>query len=382
MAPIPYVVGQWVRGNRFYGRASLIEEVLEGPRNAIWLLGTRRMGKTSLLKQIEYLAGIADNPRYFPVFWDFQGAGMPEELHLNFADALLDAEDRLDRIGLGLEDVAADDLFVSLGKLRRALRDRNLRLLLLCDEVEELIRLQQKDPSLLRKLHRVMQSQEDTRSVLASTIRLWALADRIEDTSPFLHGFAPPLYIERFTEEEARSLIRQTHLDASEQPRIPNEVAEAIREHCGNHPYLVQLVCKRYLETGRLIDAIEQVGTDQMVSYFFSVDFGMLSDQEAGILRLITRDREAAASTIIEETGVGHDAIAGSLQRLENLGYLRRNDEQRFELANFFSAAGCEKSWINRPPVLPSLRRRRRPTGKSNCHPFTPRALPVASSPN
>ena len=46
----PYVVGQWVRGPRFYGRVSQIEEILDGPRNSLWVLGTRRIGKTSLLR--------------------------------------------------------------------------------------------------------------------------------------------------------------------------------------------------------------------------------------------------------------------------------------------------------------------------------------------
>jgi len=48
----PFVVGQWVRGDRFYGRTAQIEEILEGHRNAIWVLGTRRVGKTSLMKQV------------------------------------------------------------------------------------------------------------------------------------------------------------------------------------------------------------------------------------------------------------------------------------------------------------------------------------------
>jgi AraC-like DNA-binding protein len=338
MVSIPYVVGQWVRGDRFYGRAPLIEEVLEGHRSSIWLLGTRRIGKTSLLKQIEHIAETSENPRFFPVFWDFQGTGEPEELHLNFADALLDAEERLERIGLGLDDVTAEDLFVSLGRLRRQLRDRNLGLLLLCDEVEELIKLQQKDPSLLGKLRRAMQTREDTRSVIASTIRLWALADRQEDTSPFLHGFTPPLYIERLSDEEAWSLIRQERLDAHQRPRIPDEVTEAIREHCGNHPYLIQLVCKRYFETGRLLDAIEQVGTDRMVSYFFSVDFEMLSDQEADIVRFIASSTGVQSHSIQEALAIGADSAKGSLHRLENLGFISRNRDQRFILANrFFS---------------------------------------------
>jgi hypothetical protein len=66
-----------------------------------------------------------------------------------------------------------------------------MSLLLLCDEVEELIKLHGKDASLLRKLRHAMQSREDIRTVLASTIRLWSLADHEEDTSPFLHGFTP-----------------------------------------------------------------------------------------------------------------------------------------------------------------------------------------------
>jgi predicted AAA+ superfamily ATPase len=56
----PYVVGQWVRGEKFYGRVALIAEILHGPRNAIWLLGYRRIGKTSLLRQIEHLTSDAE----------------------------------------------------------------------------------------------------------------------------------------------------------------------------------------------------------------------------------------------------------------------------------------------------------------------------------
>ena len=45
-----YIVDRWVRGADFYGREALISEILEGARDGIWLLGTRQVGKTSLLK--------------------------------------------------------------------------------------------------------------------------------------------------------------------------------------------------------------------------------------------------------------------------------------------------------------------------------------------
>ena len=181
---IPFVVGQWVRGERFYGRSEQLSEILDGNRNWVWLLGTRRVGKTSLLKQLEYLTASSPERGYFPVLWDLQGSEDPAELHLDFGDALLDAEERMEEIGIDLADVEDDDLFVSLGKLRRKLRSKRLKLLLLCDEVEELIKLNEKAPALLRKLRRALQSREGIRSVLASSIRLWALAEQRDDTSP------------------------------------------------------------------------------------------------------------------------------------------------------------------------------------------------------
>jgi hypothetical protein len=224
--------------------------------------------------------------------------------------------------------------------------------LLLCDEVEELIKLDRKDPALLRKLRRAMQSNDDTRCVLASTIRLWALTEQKEETSPFLQGFTPPLYIERFSDEEARSLIEQSHLGPEDRPRFTNEAIEAIRDHCDNHPYLVQLVCKRYLETGGLEDAIDQVATDRMVSYFFSVDFELLAEKEREIIQIIARQPAAASNSIREELSLGSDALEGTLRRLENLGFIRKNSERRFVLANYFF-----RRWLQemRDHTVPSI---------------------------
>ncbi|MDH4125667.1 MAG: winged helix-turn-helix domain-containing protein [Gammaproteobacteria bacterium] len=347
---VPFVVGQWVRGERFYGRSAQISEILDGPRNCIWLLGTRRIGKTSLLKQIEYMAETDPDRSYMPIFWDFQGADSPAELHRNFADALLDADERLERAGIALADVESDDLFVSIERLRRQLRSRKMKLLLLCDEVEELIELQRKDPSLLRKLRHAMQSREDIRTVLASTVRLWALANSREDTSPFLHGFTPPLYIQRFSDEEARSLIEQSHLAPSQQPHYADGVADGILVHCDNHPFLVQLVCKRYFEIGSLEEAIERVATDRMVSYFFSVDFEMLSPAERGIVETIARQSPATTDSIAATCTLDPDALSGNLRRLEDLGFIRSANNTQFELANSFF-----RRWLRstKEPVLP-----------------------------
>ncbi len=336
MPVTPFVIGQWVRGKKFYGREALIEEILHGNRNWLWLLGTRRIGKTSLLKQIEHLTSSAEDSPYFPLFWDFQGADDPKELHLGFTDSLLDAEERLDQRGISLDQVETDDLFTSLSRLRRKLRSKKLKLLLLCDEVEELIKLNRKDPSLLRKLRRAMQSQEDIRSVLASTIRLWALSDERGDTSPFLHGFSPPLYIHNLDDEEARALIRQVNLPTDSRTRFDDQAVELIRGHCDNHPYLVQLLCKRCLELDDLDEAIEQVAADPMVSFFFSVDFEMLSETERDIIRVIGEQDSSTSNSIQVRISVETPTLSASLHRLEHLGYIRRNQDHRFILVNYF----------------------------------------------
>jgi DNA-binding winged helix-turn-helix (wHTH) protein len=333
---VPYVVGQWVRGERFYGRSAQIAEILRGERDLVWLLGTRRIGKTSLLKQIELLSGADPEAEFFAMYWDFQGVDTAAELHLNFSDALLDAEDRLRRLGIDVDEVTADDLFVALERLRRRLRSQGLRLLLLCDEVEELLGLQRSEPSLLRKLRHALQSRDGIRTVLASTIRLWALAGHTDDTSPFLHGFTPPVYIDRLTDDEARSLVSQSHLQPEERPDIDDETMTEILGHCDNHPYLLQLVCKRFVESGQLAEAIGQVATDRMVSYFFSVDFDMLSATEQRIVHAIVETPEITRDGIRERLSVRADELDGCLRQLTDLGFIRHDGDGRFALANSF----------------------------------------------
>ncbi len=335
-APVPFVVGQWVRGKRFYGRTGQISEILEGNRNWLWVLGTRRIGKTSLLKQLESLAAASPELGFVPLFWDLQGADTPEDLHADFGEALLDAAQRLEDAGIRVAEIRADDLFESLGRLRRQLSANNLRLLLLCDEVEELIQLNRKDPAVLRKLRRAMQSQEAVRSVLASSSRLWQLAEAGGDTSPFLDGFTPPLYLGSLDDDEARALIRQEALPADAQPEFTDEQIERIRTSCGNHPYLIQLLCRRTLDEGDLDRAIEGVAADRAVSFFCAVDFDLLGEEERAVLRLLAAQPGASASSIASRLPERADTLPASLESLQRLGLVRSDPNGTYGVANEF----------------------------------------------
>jgi DNA-binding winged helix-turn-helix (wHTH) protein len=331
---VPYVVGQWVRGATFYGRSAQIAEALAGNRNWLWMLGTRRIGKTSLLKQLEHLTVSSPELGYVPVFWDLQGADRPDELHRDFSDALLDAEERLEAVGVRLNEVRADDLFESLGLLRRRLQSAELRLLLLVDEVEELLHLHRQDPSLLRKLRRAMQSREGIRSVLASSARLWRLADAEGDTSPFLDGFTQPIAVGTLEDDEARDLIRQVGLPVESRPAFPDDGVERIRDVCGNHPYLIQLLCRRVLRGEDLDEAIEALAADRAVRFFFEVDFELFNESERTILRALA----ARPSPSLDSIGGGAtddaNSLPASLKSLQDLGLVRTTPEGELFLPN------------------------------------------------
>jgi DNA-binding winged helix-turn-helix (wHTH) protein len=348
----PYVVGQWVRAEYFYGRQSIIDEVLGGNRNWLWLLGTRRIGKTSVLKQLEHLAVTQPELGFLPVFWDFQGSDRTEELHLDFADALLDSEDRLECAGIDLSEVRANDCFESLGRLRRKLISKGLRLLLLCDEVEELIQLNHQDPSLLRKLRRALHSRDGIRSVLASSSRLWQLAETDEDTSPFLDGFTPPLTIGVLEDGPARQLIRQTRLTEASRPKIGDEEIEHIRELCGNHPYQIQLLCRRFLDCGDLDAAAEEVAHDRAVGFFFSVDLEILGEPERSILRFLATNPGASPEAVRADLEEPAGTVVTRLAALHELGFINRDSGGRHDISSHFLRRWLSED-ISEPPGNP-----------------------------
>lgn len=336
MPVTPYVVGQWVREERFYGRSALLAEILEGNRNCLWILGTRRIGKTSILKQLEHLTSTSPAGRYLPVYWDFQGSDQEDDLHQSFRDALLDASDRLEALGIPLAEVDSADLFSSLTHLRRELRTRDRSLLLLGDEVEELVNIHERAPRLLRRLGRALQSSESIRTVFASTIRLWNLASEEASSAPFLDGFTPPLLVRGLTDDEARHLVRQSQLPPSARPRLDEQTIETIRARCNNHPYLLQLLSERYGELGDLERAIEGIATDQMVSFFFGADLAMLTDAERGILHIIDEQSKATSRSIQEKLALASASLQGGLQRLEHLGFIQRSPQGEHSLVNYF----------------------------------------------
>ncbi|HZF07367.1 MAG TPA: hypothetical protein VFE33_01120 [Thermoanaerobaculia bacterium] len=200
---VPYVIGQWVAGERFYGRSGEIAahagEPSGGTRRS-WIAGLRRIGKTSLLKQLDHLAALEG--QFLPLFWDLQGAGSPEELALTFAEALLDAEEVLARRGISLLAVEDTDLAGRMEKLARAAGQGAVWLF--CDEADELLALARADPGAVHQLWEALDALAPARLVLASSLRLVDLGP--QSVPGLAERFPAPRYLGGMPDAEARSL--------------------------------------------------------------------------------------------------------------------------------------------------------------------------------
>lgn len=325
---IPYIVGRWVRGRNHYGRERLTGHLLHSPDSAIWLLGTRRMGKTSMLKQLEL---VTDSPEshFVPLFWDMQGCESAQDLSEELHYALVDVADRFAAYGVDVHIFAEQDALVVLRSISRVLKEQDRKLLLLVDEAEVLIHIARQDPGWVGRLRRTMQDHR-VRTVMTST-KLLAELNRLNSewtTSPFLFGFNL-VNLTRLDDAAARQLVRQSQ--AEQQVLADDGIVDDILIHTNGQPYLIQYLCQRLFETDErgqgYLRAVseEDLATDHILSGFFQNDFQHLTKTEQRLLLAvaelnIAKEREL----LVVLNDVPPRKIQNYLYGLERLGYLRQ----------------------------------------------------------
>lgn len=324
----PFIAGSWVRGDNFFGRGAVLREILEGERHALWIVGPRRLGKTSLLKELELRAQQNAQTAFVPLYWDLQGSTDARGL----ADALLgsveDSEAFRRATDVAVEDLEglgiADMLTTAVRKTVRA----GWRLLLLIDEAEELLTLVRSAPTLLPRLRRVFQKGVDVRTVLVSTRRLARLDEEAELlTSPFLQGFIPPIYLAPLAADESRALLARGGFAADE--------IEEVIARTANHPFLLQLIASRLFESRDLQSTLDQVACDEMVANFFSVDFQTLDANERTLLEETVRAGQRSGVDLGRAAGLAPEAAEALLFGLRMMGYLTL-DGAHYAVGNWF----------------------------------------------
>jgi hypothetical protein len=311
----PYIVGDPVTGRDFYGRQQELAELLEGRGKTAHVLGLRRIGKTSLLNKVAELApGIClDFQAMVGQLDDFTGQVHYELKRRRRQYLWLPAPDQ------------GDNPFAWLKEAAGQAEAQGVTLFLLCDEAEGLLDF---DASFLRRLRGLVWGPYQLRTIFASAKNLSRLDDlcRQWHTSPFLNNFPPPLYLAGLDDAATTALICQTQSDTP--LPVPDETVAAIRQHTGNHPYLVQWLChclweKNHNPTTWTITANDLQPKGQLARRL-QMDFNYLSDPERRILH-------AVVSKQPPPDDIDSDYVRG----LTRLGYLRSVDDT-YAIGNTF----------------------------------------------
>jgi hypothetical protein len=324
----PFIAGSWVRAANFFGRGPLLRDILEGERDTLWLVGARRLGKTSLLKELEYRVQQSAQTPFVPLYWDLQGSGDARGLADTLLGSVEDSEAfrRATDVAVeSLEGLSVADMLTTA--IRRTVRS-GWRLLLLADETEELLTIARTDPLVLPRLRRILQKGPEVRAVLTSTRRLARLDEMSElATSPFLLGFTPPVYLTPLAPDEARTLLLRGEFS--------KEDVETILERTACHPFLVQLIASRLFESRDLAATLDQVAADEMVANFFSVDFQTLDPDERTVLEQVAREGRASRRELTQAVRRTDDTAAPLFYGLRMMGYLTETDGH-YGLGNWF----------------------------------------------
>lgn len=328
---VPYIVGRWVRGNEHYGRQRPIRYLLSAPDNAFWVVGTRRMGKTSLLRQLELLTAGPES-EYVPLFWDMQGSETPGHLSEELLFAVDDARERFTDLGIELDVAPGVDALSLLRQLQRAVALRGRKLLLLIDEAEALIRIAEQDVHWLARLRKAFQSERQ-RTVMTSTKMLAKLNDPAAGwtTSPFLFGFNL-VNLWQLLPEDGQALILQQQ--AEQEVDADPAVVELILHYTNGHPYLIQFLCNRLFsasdDTGSLRAICdEDLTPNQLLASFFEIDFQFLTTLERQIMLACAELRAPSERELIAAlSDVPPSRLRTFIYGLHKLGYIRKLDDK------------------------------------------------------
>ncbi len=248
--PNPYVVGTPLAANSplFFGREDVIAFIQTNlsalHRNNMVLIGQRRTGKTSLLKQMP--ARLPDD--YLPVYIDGQTLGLDPGLPNFFLSLATEISFALEDRGFEMAPPELDDFSDSpaakfehdfLGQVRALIEGRHL--LILLDEFEEIeaaVRRGHLDPSVFGFLRHLIQHSDDLSVIFCGTHRLEELAS---DYWNVLFNISLYRHIAYLEQAEALRLIQEPV--AALGMGYDDLALDKMWRVTAGHPYFLQLLC-------------------------------------------------------------------------------------------------------------------------------------------
>ncbi|MEA3439127.1 MAG: AAA family ATPase [Chloroflexota bacterium] len=226
----PYETRAPVTGSRFFGREYEITRILSNPDTNHAVLGIRRIGKTSLLREIERILKEEQDPAHV--------------VYLECSD-LLSSDDYIREVVRKLNPRELPRLhmqkyvFFFPDFLERMSRAHKKKLIFLLDEIDNLVIVQRGDWDLIRML-RASANKGACQYIMAGYRE--AMREQYMLDSPF-YNFAQEIRLSEFTRQQARELITIPMENLRVRIRNKDEVVNRIFEETAGHPNLIQYYC-------------------------------------------------------------------------------------------------------------------------------------------
>jgi hypothetical protein len=226
----PYETRSPVTGSRFFGREYEISRIVGNPDTNHAILGIRRIGKTSLLREVERILR--------------EGQDAPHIVYLDCSD-LLSTEDYIREVVRKLNPRELPRLhlqkyvFYFPNFLERMSKAHNSKIVFFLDEIDNLVIMQRGDWELFRML-RATANKGVCQYIIAGFRE--AMREQYLLDSPF-YNFAQEIRLSEFTRRQAQHLIVTPMENLRVRIKNKDEVVGRIFDETAGHPNLVQYYC-------------------------------------------------------------------------------------------------------------------------------------------
>jgi len=255
----PYETRARVTGSCFFGREHETGRILSNPDTNHAILGIRRIGKTSLLREIERIL--------------LEREAAARIVYLECSD-LLSTDDYIREVVRKLNPRELPRLhmqkyvFFFPNFLERMSKLFKSKIIFLLDEVDNLVIMQRGDWELFRML-RASSNKGACQYIIAGFRE--AMREQYMLDSPF-YNFAQEIRLNEFTRQQARELIVTPMENLRVRFRSEDEVVKRIYEETAGHPNLIQYYCLILL---RRLDqtAQREISPDSLIDVYSDEGF-------------------------------------------------------------------------------------------------------------
>jgi hypothetical protein len=310
----PYIIGPPVRGVNFYGRQFIISYVLSASEDNFWVVGTRRIGKTSLLREIQLTA----TPPWIPIFHSLEGTYSSKKAAENFQHEVM-YNSVFNRYPHEiLNSIRWEDMFSALNDLEALTNSKGLRLLLLLDEADWIPTISSQDDAnneFINNFRRLAQQISGLRIIITSSP---LLINRLGGQSKLLQRFSRK-NLSNLEEAEAEALIQQSK---NLKPlHVSKDTVHIISEMTGGHPFLIQYLCNRlYQDKKHTLKYPQEIDLriDSILSSIIKENLTLISELQQQLLIDVIKQ-----GSVSKEQITNNQLSMDSLNDLIELGYLR-----------------------------------------------------------